>query len=92
MTSGNRTETRDLYAYSGLTGMLGKKVSYNATLGVNNDIFTTVSGDSYSFTYLRPLSPPADELVVRLSSLTIKANPSKRSSLRPDFRSLRQAQ
>lgn len=31
--------------------MLGKKVSYNATLGVNNDIFATVSGDSYSFTY-----------------------------------------
>ncbi len=71
MTSGNRTETRDLYAYSGLTGMLGKKVSYNATLGVNNDIFTTVSGDSYSFTYFRP-SIRLGYLISRSSQLTFR--------------------
>ena len=51
---GNRTETHDIYVYSGLTGMLGKKISYNATLGFNDDIFTTTSGQSFKFPYFRP--------------------------------------
>lgn len=51
---GNRTETHDIYVYSGLTGMLGKKISYNATLGFNDDIFTTTSGQSFNFPYFRP--------------------------------------
>lgn len=71
LTSGNQTETRDLYAYSGFTGMLGKKVSYNTTLGVNNDVFTTVSGDRYSFTYFRP-SIRLGYFISRSSQLTFR--------------------
>lgn len=54
LTAGNRTLTHDIYAYSGLTGMIGKNVSYNATLGFNDDIFTTISGQRYNFPYFRP--------------------------------------
>ena len=54
LTEGNRLETHDIYVYSGLTGMIGKKVSYNATLGFNDYIFTTISGQRYDFPYFRP--------------------------------------
>lgn len=54
LTGGNKTETHDIYVYSGWTGMFGEKVSYNAALGFNEDIFTTTDRSRYRFPYFRP--------------------------------------
>lgn len=68
---GNRTLTHDIYIYTGLTGMIGKKMSYNATLGFNDDIFTTISGQRFSFPYFRP-SLRLGYFISKSSQLTFK--------------------
>lgn len=50
----NEIITNEVYSYAGFTGMFGKKVNYNISAGVNNNMLTTLDNKQYNFVYFRP--------------------------------------
>lgn len=50
----NEIITNEIYTYAGFTGMLGKKVNYNVSAGINNNMLTTLDNKQYNFVYFRP--------------------------------------
>ena len=54
LSSNNQTLTNEIYSYIGATGMLGKKINYSVSAGVNGNIFTTIDNKEYKFIYFRP--------------------------------------
>ena len=54
LSSNNQTLTNEIYSYIGVAGMLGKKLNYSVSAGVNGNIFTTIENEEYKFVYFRP--------------------------------------
>lgn len=50
----NKITMNEVYSYVGITGILWKKVNYNISAGVDDDIFTTLESKKYKFAYFRP--------------------------------------
>ncbi|WP_380077507.1 outer membrane beta-barrel protein [Falsiporphyromonas endometrii] len=50
----NNITENELYCFSGVTGMLGNKISYNASIGLSNNHFNTLLDQSFDYTYFRP--------------------------------------
>lgn len=54
LASDNRILTNEIYAYLGITGMLGERFNYSVSAGINGNIFTTIENKDYRFVYFRP--------------------------------------
>lgn len=54
LSANNQITTNETYSYLGISGMLGDKFNYSLSMGVNNNIFTTIEDKDFNFTYFRP--------------------------------------
>lgn len=54
LASNKRIITNEIYSYLGISGILGEKFNYSISAGVNKNIFSSIEGKVYDFTYFRP--------------------------------------
>ncbi len=53
LSANNQITTNEIYSYLGISRMLGEKFNYSLSMGINNNLFTTLENKNFNFTYFR---------------------------------------